>query len=79
MAPRDSGDDKAETPVEREKGFATLAELRYVTSFDLFDSRLETKRLNANYLPRIGVKVFAEKVSEISPNFIYPLCVVIVT
>jgi hypothetical protein len=30
MAPRDSGDDKAETPMEREKGFATLAELRYV-------------------------------------------------
>jgi hypothetical protein len=23
------GDDKAETPVERQKGFATLAELRY--------------------------------------------------
>jgi hypothetical protein len=36
MAPRDSGDDKAEEPVKREKGFATLAELRYVPIADSF-------------------------------------------
>lgn len=30
MAPREPGDDKADPPTERERGFATLDKLRYV-------------------------------------------------
>jgi hypothetical protein len=39
MAPRDSGDDKAETPVEREKGFATLDKLRYTLPLSIYNDR----------------------------------------
>lgn len=30
MAPRDTGDDKTDTPAERPKSLATLADLTYV-------------------------------------------------
>ena len=62
MAPRDTSQDPSEAPVPVEKGFATLATLRYVLDICLPLPAQPESRGSRTDWRRIGVKAFVEKV-----------------
>ena len=65
MAPRDTSQDPSEAPVPVEKGFATLATLRYVLGTCISTPGIsiwDLEDLELMHNGRIGVKAFVEKV-----------------